>query len=179
MSTIRGIEHIGITVPDHDAAVAFFAKAFGAEQLYSQTRANGGPMSAKEVGQMNGLRPGTRMMKVSVLRLHNGPNVEIFEIDHPKDTPETNIANYGISHFSVNVEDVDKAGQAFEAAGGSLLSDPYDLGAPEDGPGNRGVFGRTPWGLLIEIQHLPAPMTYQPSASARRWLPDDTEGQTA
>ncbi|GKT33619.1 Short-chain dehydrogenase/reductase SDR like protein, partial [Aduncisulcus paluster] len=169
MSNIRGLEHIGITVPDHDEAVAFFTAAFGAEEIISQTRTNGGPIPASDVSPMNGLRAGTSMVKVSILRLRNGPNVELFEIDRPGGTPDANIADFGISHFSVNVEDVDTAIRAFEAAGGGRLSDPYNLGAPEDGPGNRGVFGRAPWGLLVEIQQLPATMTYLPDAQATRW----------
>ena len=32
--TVRAIEHVGITVPDLEAATAFFAEAFGAEYLY-------------------------------------------------------------------------------------------------------------------------------------------------
>ncbi|MCA0922172.1 VOC family protein [Pseudooceanicola nanhaiensis] len=171
---IRGIEHIGITVPDHDAAVAFFKAAFGAVDVISQTAATGGPMPAEEVGPMNDLRPGTSMLKVSILRLRNGPNVEIFEIDRPGGTTDANIANYGISHFSVNVGDIQAAASAFEAAGGTLVSAPYDLGAPEDGPGNKGVFGRAPWGLLIEIQQLPAPMTYLPDAPEARWFPEES-----
>ena len=171
MSTIRGIEHIGITVPDHDAAVSFLKAAFGAEPMFSQTASNGGPMPAEDVGPMNGLRAGTAMKKVSVLRMKHGPNIEVFEIDRPAGTPATNIADYGISHFSVNVSDVYAAAGAFAEAGGELLSDPYELGGPEEGPGNRGVFGRTPWGLLIEMEQLPAPMHYYPEAEARRWLP--------
>lgn len=173
MSTFRGIEHVGITVPDHDAAVAFFEAAFGTEEMFSQTKSNGGPIPAEEISPQNGLRPGTAMMKVSVLRLQNGPNVEIFEIDRPGGNPESNISDFGISHFSVNVDDIDAAVEAFSNAGGTLLQGPYDLAAPEDGPGNRGIFGRTPWGLLIEIQQLPAPMTYFDDTTSKRWLPED------
>lgn len=32
--TIRGIEHVGLTVPDMEAATNFIAEAFGAEALY-------------------------------------------------------------------------------------------------------------------------------------------------
>lgn len=171
--TIRGIEHIGITVPDHDAACAFFKAAFGAEPLFSQTATNGGPFTAAEMGPMNRLRPGTRALRISVLRLQDGPNVEIFEIDRPSGNPESNVADYGISHFSVMVTDLDAAIDRFVAAGGTTLSDPYDLDAPEDGPGNRGVFGRAPWGLLIEMESLPAPMTYLPGTDAVRWRPGE------
>ncbi|MDM8167955.1 VOC family protein [Roseovarius sp.] len=172
--TIRGIEHVGVTVPDHDAAVAFFKAAFDAEPMYSQTDTHGGPFPAEDIGKLNGLRAGTAMVKVSVLRLRNGPNVELFEIAHPAGDPVANIANYGISHFSVNTSDLDATIARFSAAGGTLLSEPYALGAPEDGPGNRGVFGRTPWGLLIEIQALPSEMTYFPDATARRWIPKES-----
>ncbi|MBB95694.1 MAG: glyoxalase [Rhodobacteraceae bacterium] len=171
--TFRGIEHIGITVPDHDAAVAFFQAAFGADQMISQTEANGGPMPARQVGPMNDLRPGNSMLKVSILRLRNGPNVEIFQVDRPGGSTEANIADYGISHFSLCVDDIHAAAAAFTAAGGTLVSDPYDLGAPEDGPGNKGVFGRAPWGLLIEMEQLDAPMTYLAGATATRWTPKD------
>lgn len=172
MSSINGIEHIGITVPDHDKAIAFFDAAFGVEQLFSQTDTNGGPMPASQVGRMNGLRKGTKMLKVSVLRFKNGPNLEVFEIDQPAGSTNDNIADYGITHFSVNVDDIDAASARFTDAGGELLSEPYDLGAPEDGAGNRGVFGRTPWGLLIEMEQFKSPMTYKPSATEERWLPE-------
>ena len=112
MTTIRGIEHIGITVPDHDAAIAFFKAAFGAEEMFSQTKTNGGPFPAEEIGPKNGLRPGTAMMRVTVLRLQNGPNVEIFEIDRPGGTPEANISDFGISHFRVNVTDMTRRARA-------------------------------------------------------------------
>ncbi|WP_172327160.1 VOC family protein [Mangrovicoccus sp. HB161399] len=175
MSTIRGIEHLGITVPDHDAAVAFFKAAFGAEVMFSQTAAHGGPFPAEEIGALNGLRAGTAMKKVTVLRLGNGPNVEIFEIDRPGGKSETNIADLGISHFSVNSDDLGALAEKFSEAGGELLSKIYDLGDPEDGQGNRGVFGRTPWGLLVEMQQIESPMTYLPGATARRWLPESEE----
>lgn len=31
---VRAIEHVGITVPDMEAATRFFVEAFGAEKLY-------------------------------------------------------------------------------------------------------------------------------------------------
>ncbi|WP_425053407.1 VOC family protein [Psychromarinibacter sp. S121] len=171
MSHVRGIEHVGITVPDHANAVAFLKAAFGAEEILSQTDAHGGPFTAQDVGRMNGLRAGTRMMHVSILRLRNGANIEVFEIDRPGGTSETNISDLGISHISINVDDVDAVADAFTDAGGTLLSKPYDLGPPEDGPGNRGVFGRTPWGLLIEMQQFASSLDYLPGASSGRWFP--------
>ncbi|TMV86489.1 VOC family protein [Thioclava sp. BHET1] len=170
----RGIEHLGITVPDHDAALAFFTAAFGAIRLYSLVNEQTGPLSAQTVGARNGLRFGTSIRAVSMLRLANGPNLEIFEIDRPSGQPESSISDLGISHFSLTVEDIDLTCARFEEAGGVLLAGPYDLSDQEAGRGNRGRFGRAPWGLLIEMEQLPAAMDYdtEEGATAQRWLPD-------
>ena len=171
----RGIEHIGITVPDHDAAVAFFQAAFGAEVLFSLTDKRRAPYTHADVGAQNGLRAGTSMVAVSMLRLGNGPNIEVFEIDRPGGATGQGISDLGISHFSLTVDDIEATTAAFTAAGGSLLAGPYDLGGQEAGPGNRGRFGLTPWGLLIEFEQLPSPMRYDGAPSAPRWLPDPAD----
>lgn len=174
-TSIRGIEHIGLTVPNHQEAIHFFEAAFGAEVLYSLTDKNHEPITHEEVGSKNGLRKGTRMVAVSMLRLKNGANLEVFEIDRPGGETGRSISDYGISHFSVTVDDIDAATQAFAAAGGELLEGPYDLSDQEEGPGNRGQFGLTPWGLLIEFEQLPAPMSYDGHPSRPRWIPAPAE----
>ncbi|MEG6509513.1 VOC family protein [Methyloligella sp. 2.7D] len=170
-TNFRGIEHIGITVPDHAEAVAFFVEAFGAEVLYSLTDKSRPPLSGDAIGSKNGLLKSTAIVAVSMLRFGNGPNVELFEIDRPRSTQNASISDIGISHFSITVEDIDAASESFAAAGGTLLEGPYPLTDQEEGPGNRGRFGLAPWGLLIELEQLPAPMTYDEGASTTRWLP--------
>ena len=167
----RGIEHIGITVPDHDAAVRFFHEAFEAEHLFSLTCKDQPSMTADELGPKNGLKPGTAIVAVSMLRVQNGPNLEIFEIDRPDGSPGQGISDYGISHFSLMVDDIDAVTQRFSAAGGTLLEGAYDLSGQEKGAGNRGRFGRTPWGLLIEFVCFNSSIAYDPGERAVRWFP--------
>ena len=170
-SNLRGIEHIGITVPNHAEAIAFFKSAFGVAVLFSLASKSGPPITSDEVGNKNGLRKGTAIVAVSMLRFGNGANLEIFEIDRPQGQTNSGISDIGISHFSVTVEDIEQATSDFVKAGGSLLEGPYDLTMQEEGPGNKGCFGLTPWGLLIEFEQLPAPMQYDDTPPIGRWLP--------
>ena len=57
-SSIRGIEHIGLTVPNHEEAIRFFKAAFGAEVLYSLTDKDHDPITHEDVGSKNRLRTG-------------------------------------------------------------------------------------------------------------------------
>jgi len=172
------VEHIGITVPDHAQALAFFGAAFGAQVLYSLTTKKQAPLTGEDLNGKNGLLKGTAIVAVSMLRVGHGANLEVFEIDRPRHTAAASISDVGISHFSVTVDDIDAACAAFERAGGTLMQGPYDLTDQERGPGNRGRFGLTPWGLLIEIEQLPSPMSYDDNTTARRWLPAGSDGST-
>ncbi|WP_349295750.1 VOC family protein (plasmid) [Thioclava sp. 'Guangxiensis'] len=171
-ANFRGIEHVGITVPDHAQAVKFFEDVFGAEVMFSLTDKSRDPLPASALGPKNGLRSGRKIVAVSTMRFGNGANMEIFEIDQPDDQPRDNIANLGINHISVTVDDIDAASDAFAKAGGELLEGPYDLSDQEEGRGNRGRFGFTPWGMLIEFEQLPAPMSYDNPQASERLIPD-------
>lgn len=168
---LAGIEHIGITVPSHAQAIDFFQKAFSAQPLYSLVHKHDQPMGSDDAGPKNGLLPGTAIVAITMLRFAHGPNVEIFEIDRPNRTETIGIADIGITHFSVSVENIETACKQFEEAGGSLLEGPYPLSGQEEGPGNMGRFGLTPWGLLVEFVQLKAPIQYDEGATATRWLP--------
>lgn len=170
---VRGIEHVGITVPDHDAGVRFFQDAFGARTLFSLVKRSDKPMKSGDVGAKNGLAQGTAIVAVTMLRLGNGANLEVFEIDLPTGTRTAGIADHGISHFSLTVDNVEAATERFHAAGGTLLEGPYDLTGQEEGPGNRGHFGLTPWGLLIEFESFHSPVRNDEDASIHRWLPSE------
>ena len=73
--TVRAIEHIGITVPDLEQATQFFAEAFGAEKIYDMLDE---PLAGPEVEAGLGIPSGARIEAIRMLRLGEGPNLELF-----------------------------------------------------------------------------------------------------
>lgn len=171
LSNFHGIEHVAMTVPDHDAAVRFLEQAFGATKLYSHIKKTDPPVTYEQVGRINALAPGTTMVAASQMRFANGANIEIFELEGLAREQAAGINDVGLVHFSVVVDDIREAGARFVEAGGTMLEGPFDLGFNEVGAGNQNWFGRMPWGTWVEFMTFRSPLRYDPGAVAERWLP--------
>lgn len=170
MSFVRGIEHVGMTVPTIEEGEAFFREAFGAQVLYRVLPKSRPKQTGEEIGGVNGVEPGNAQRAVSMLGIGTGANLELFEVDHVQGGPP-GITTLGPTHFSICVDDIKAAARAVVAAGGSMLDGPQDCFHEESGPGNQLWFCRTPWGSLIELMHLPSPMTYLPGVTKTRTIP--------
>ena len=169
----RGIEHIGMSVPDLADAERFFIDAFDASVLYRlipeekpEAKQDGADMSA-----VNGIDPKCNVVGLSMMRLGQGPNVELFEIEGMRREKPAEVMDMGLTHFSLLVEDIEATGQAMEKAGATMLEGPKSFFAQEAGEGNCMWFGRTPWGTLIELVQLPVAPDYDEVATQQRWLP--------
>jgi catechol 2,3-dioxygenase-like lactoylglutathione lyase family enzyme len=171
MANFGGIEHIALTVPDHAAAVRFMEEAFGATVLYSIVSPDEAPLTAEDVGHINGLLPGTKMVAASQMRFANGPNIELFQLEGYRRSEAAGINDVGLVHFSVLVEDIVAASERFRRAGGRLMDGPNDLGHQEAGAGNRNWFGQMPWGTWVEFMTFAAPIRYDADAVSTRWFP--------
>ena len=169
---IRGIEHVGITVPDIEAAERFFVDAFGAETLYALVTPSDPPYTADTMHEVNGLLPGTAMISMRMMRLANGPNIELFELEDQGEGRRSaaGINDRGMHHFGLYVDDLDAAVEAFRKAGGVMTRGPVDMSGPEDGEGNRVWFGRFPWGSWIEFITFPSGVKSE--CESERWRPD-------
>ncbi len=163
----RGIEHVGLTVPDMEAAVRFFHDVFGAEELYALTTKDDAPIGGPEVSAMNGISPTSAIRDVRMLRLQNGPNLELFEMTEVYRQTPTSINDIGLHHFSIYCDDVAQLAAKSRESGAQLLEGPSPLSSHEAGNGNAIQFIRTPWGMLIELIQIPSP---SPEV-ARRWFP--------
>lgn len=166
--TIRAIEHIGITVPDLEQATRFFADAFGAEKIYDMLDE---PLAGPAVESGLGIPTGARIEAIRMLRLGEGPNLELFAYSGTTQRDPVVPSDYGLQHFCVYVDDIEEAAAQLEKAGGQLLSQPGDLPAGDAGEGNRYLYARTPWGSTVELVTYPSPQAYESRTSLRRWRP--------
>ncbi|MFA3877757.1 VOC family protein [Streptomyces sp. MMCC 100] len=170
-SVCRGIDHVGVTVPDLEAATDFFVRALGAEVLYDTLRREDGPNGGAGLEQRLGVPPGSRQRAIRMLALPHGPGMELFEFDGPRQQDAALPCDLGWQHLAVYVDDVDRAVADVEQAGGRALSGPQPLPGPEAGPHNRMVYTRTPWGSTLELITYPDPQPYEEHTSRRRYRP--------
>lgn len=149
----RGVDHVGITVPDIEAATRFLERAFGAEVVYESLRREESPQRGEEIESTLGLPEGTRVRAVRMVVRGHGPGVELFEMSGARQPDPARPSDHGLQHLAVYVDDIDAASERFEAAGGALFTAPRPLSfAAERGEGNCFCYGRTPWGTVVEMR---------------------------
>ncbi len=171
MGVTRGINHIGLTVPDIEAATTFFKDALGGKIAYdSQTKAND-PRAGTFVEHVLGIEKGAKIIKKRMLVFNNGPNIEMFEFkDATQHEPES-LQDIGFTHISFYVDDFEKAFKRIKKAGGQPISEPHSNTKYEDTEDNKTVYVRTPWGSLIELQTIPNGYYYPKESEAEVFTP--------
>ncbi|MEC3853699.1 VOC family protein [Paenarthrobacter ureafaciens] len=169
LSTARGVDHIGITVPSIEEATAFFEEAFGAEAIYDMLPE---PLSGPGIESGLGVPKGTVLQRIRMLRLGQGPSIELFEYSGVTQNDPVIPTDYGIQHFCVYVDNIHEAAERLSGAGAVLLSEPQPLPGGDAGTGNMYLYSRSPWGSTIELVTYPSPQAYESRTSRRRWRPD-------
>jgi len=157
--TYDTIDHIGITVPDIEAAVAFFTDVLGASAWYWE-----GPSQDPDGEEMwHELRVHPRAsVRLAMLRFGSSTTVELLEYRVPPGeataVPPRN-SDHSASHLALRVGDIDAAADYLRGvAGVQVLAGPQTV---PDGisAGLRWVYFLTPWGLPMELVQLPPGMT--------------------
>ncbi|WCE05991.1 VOC family protein [Pseudoxanthomonas sp. JBR18] len=172
----RGIHHLGLTVPDLDQATDFLRAALGARWCYDGLTADDPPRQGHQVERQLGLPAGAQVCRQRMLRIGNGPGLELFEIDSPQRQGAAGLQDLGLNHLAVYCDAMEAAVERIRAAGGELLSEVHGNSRHEDTPGNGSVYARAPWGMLIELQTIPAGYTYGPDSEVQAWLPTRATG---
>jgi catechol 2,3-dioxygenase-like lactoylglutathione lyase family enzyme len=163
------VHHVAYTVPNLDQAVKFFTEVFGAELVYvlGPVQDGEGDWMTRQLGV-----PADAKAYIAMLRLGPVTNLELFEYVAPGQRQSLPCnSDWGGHHLAIYVTDVDVAVTYLRTQPGVRI-----LGEPQtivDGPiaGNRWVYFVTPWGMQMELIHLPAGAPYERETQARLYLP--------
>ena len=168
---LLGIDHVGITVPNVNEAVAWFRDVlgFGAPLTF-------GPFSDPVGTFMHDLLdvdPRAVIEQITSVRGGNGPNVELFQYTAPgQDHAFRKNSDWGGKHIAFYVRDIDKAVAYMQAKGVEKLLGPL---AVSEGPaaGQSINYFRAPFGTFIELISYPKGMAYEATAPIPLWDPRD------
>lgn len=169
--TLRSVDHVAFTVPDLDAAVAFFVDHLGGELIFTD-----GPFADPD-GDLIARRLNVHAKASCVLAMVRVGriNVELFHYDAPGQVvhPPRN-CDLGGHHLACYVDDVDAAREYLAGVPGVTLMDGPN-GVAEDAPvaGQRWFYFTTPWGLQMEITSCPTGDFYAGRPGARMAPPVD------
>ena len=165
---IRGIEHIGLTVPDLESAVEFFVRVLGCEPVYDL-----GPFKSGDDWMEThlGVDPRAEIPKITMLQCHGGPNLELFEykaVGQRHSVPKN--SDIGGHHLSFYVEDIQKGIEILRKNGLTVLGEPVQM---TEGPsaGESWVYFLSPWGLQLELVSFPNGKAYEKHTKTRLFKP--------
>ena len=165
---LTGVEHIGLTVPDIAEATRFFVEVIGAETLYDI-----GPFERPDdwMAAHLAVHPRARINKLRVLRVANGPVLELFEFTAPDQRQAMpRNSDFGGWHLAFYVEDMDAALVALQAHGCEIQSGPVEM---TEGPsaGLAWLYFRSPWGQQLELVSYPGGIAAYKELRQQIWRP--------
>lgn len=146
---LQYVDHVAFTVPNLDDASQLFIELLGAEELYRSTRGPDAAVMPEHFGV-----PEDAHLELRMFRLPPNLNVELFQWWSEDRSPVfPRASDAGGHHLCFVVDDVDDVVDTV-----SHLNDIEILGARKevagDSPavaGNRWVYARTTWGLILEF----------------------------
>jgi catechol 2,3-dioxygenase-like lactoylglutathione lyase family enzyme len=167
---LRGADHVGISVPDLERAVAFFVDVIGAEPFYALGPYRDDETDSNEVSF--GVHPRAVVNGMRLLRLAN-LNIELFEWEAPdQDRSAPRLSDVGACELCLYVDDMDAAIAHLREHGVEVLGDKLDLADAEAGPEATFQYFRTPWGAVMELISYPHGRAYEADYAPRAlWNP--------
>ena len=169
MNNLRGVDHVGIAVPDLGQAHEFLTEVLGCTFGYSLP---GGPGDDEWNRRQMHLPPGISMTGVNIYRCGNGANLEVLGFageDIRKEGPRNSDA--GGHHVALYVDDLDEAIGQLRARNVEILGESMANSGPAEG--QRWIYFRAPWGTYFELVSYPEGKAYETGAEAeaRLWDP--------
>lgn len=165
---LRGVEHIGFTVPDLEAATQFFVDVMGCEAIYDL-----GPFKFDDDWMQRQLNVHSRtvMTKLRFFRCGHGPNFEVFEYDAPDQQPQPpKNSDVGGHHLAFYSDDFDATLHWLRDHEVKILGDPI-VRYEGASAGQTWVYFLTPWGMQLELVSFPDGKGYEKETDRRLWSP--------
>ena len=162
---LRGAEHVGLTVPDLDAAEAFLVGVLGASMVFDGGTIEGADVMTRVLGADAG-----DACRYRFYRLGIGLNLEVFEYRDGRPGTHPGNAQPGGHHLALYVDDIEAAAAHLTAHGVEISGPPEHI---HDGPaaGSAWLYLRAPWGLQMELVSYPGGKAYERDADVRLWSP--------
>ena len=148
------VDHVSWTVPDLEAAIAFYTETFGATVLYRI-----GPIDSADIPKDAQGRDwmethvGVKGARLTLAMLQLAPNLkfQLVQYDKPADRREVVPRNCdrGGHHIALLVKDVNAAAVWLRQRGCKV----YESIAMDSGPlaGKTNIYVQDPWGLTLEL----------------------------
>ncbi|TKV10788.1 VOC family protein [Citrobacter sp. wls619] len=170
---VRGLDHIALTVPDMEKATLFFRNAFGTRLAYDLHTPEEESLKGPEIEAMLGLRSGAELVHMRMLSLGESTSIELFCYHEDNQRSAAISSDFGLQHFAVYVDDIDNAAEKFVSAGGTLFTEINQIFGEIEGVDerNRFVYGKTPWGTVVELVTYPAGINYPDYSESNRFTP--------
>ena len=168
---IRGMDHLGLNVPDLDEAHEFLVDVLGCEQIYTL-----GPKQADDDWMLThlGVHPRTVLREIRFYRLGQGANFEVFLYESADgQQPQPRNSDVGGYHIAFYVDDLDAAVAYLRGKGVEVMGRP--TASRQAAEGQRWIYFRSPWGLQFELVSYPAGKAYENEADRLLWHPAHPE----
>jgi catechol 2,3-dioxygenase-like lactoylglutathione lyase family enzyme len=142
---IKGINHVGVSVSNLERSIRFYRDLLGM-QLIVQKEFQG-PQYEAILG-LTGVRGALAVLRLASLE------IELFEFTHPvpkHSDPNRPVCDHGITHFCIEVGDMQAEYERLKAAGVRFHCPPLTF------KGEKATYGRDPDGNVFEMLELSAP----------------------
>lgn len=166
---LRGMDHVGFTVPDLNEAVGFFRDVLGCGEFYPLGPFAGGD-STWMADHLN-VDAAATIPEMRLMRCGNGANLEIFTYTAPDQRAEPpRNSDIGGHHLAFYVDDMEAAVAYLQENGVEVLGAPTTM---TDGPsaGEAWVYFLSPWGMQLELVSYPQGKAYEADFEGRLWDP--------
>jgi catechol 2,3-dioxygenase-like lactoylglutathione lyase family enzyme len=167
---MKGMDHVGITVPDLAQATGFLTDVLGCSKPAYVV----GPFKADDDWMQVHLNvdPRAEIAQLAVIRCGNGTNVEVFRYNaEGASHSEPRNSDIGGHHLAFYVEDMAAAVSYLKSKGVRMLGDPTPLTGPMGGV--TFDYFLTPWGMQMELVSYPAGAAYEKDGGQKLWTPKD------